>query len=89
MFAMLLTKDHIGFSRCGLFCWQRVLTKWKEMDMIKSAILNDSIERSFTMGKDLGLRVSDTLQKRGMTQKELARRIGVTEAVVSRYISGE
>lgn len=41
------------------------------------------------MGKDLGLRITETLQKRGMTQKELALRIGVTEAVVSRYISGD
>ncbi|MEE1357495.1 MAG: helix-turn-helix transcriptional regulator [Clostridia bacterium] len=40
------------------------------------------------MGKDLGLRITETLQKRGMPQKELALRIGVTEAVVSRYISG-
>jgi transcriptional regulator with XRE-family HTH domain len=40
------------------------------------------------MGKELGSRISDILQKRGMTQKELAGRIGVTEAVVSRYISG-
>ncbi len=41
------------------------------------------------MGKDLGLRITETLQKRGMTQKELALCIGVTEAVVSRYISGD
>ena len=41
------------------------------------------------MGKDLGLRITETLQKRGMTQKELALRIGVTEAVVSRYVSGD
>ena len=41
------------------------------------------------MGKDLGLRISESLQKRGMTQKELAGRIGLTEAVISRYISGD
>ena len=41
------------------------------------------------MGKDLGLRITETLQKRGMSQKELALRIGVTEAVISRYISGD
>lgn len=41
------------------------------------------------MGKELGLRMTESLQKRGMTQKELANRIGVTEAVVSRYISGD
>lgn len=41
------------------------------------------------MGKELGLRISKTLQKHGMTQKELAGRVGVTEAVMSRYVSGE
>lgn len=41
------------------------------------------------MGKDMGLRIAETLRNRGMTQKELAERIGVTEAVVSRYISGD
>ncbi len=41
------------------------------------------------MGKELGLRIAETLQKRGMTQKELAIRIGVTEAVISRYVSGD
>ena len=41
------------------------------------------------MGKELGLRITETLQKRGITQRELAMRIGVTEAVISRYISGE
>ena len=41
------------------------------------------------MGKDLGLRIAEFLQKKGMTQKELSERIGVTEAVISRYISGD
>lgn len=41
------------------------------------------------MGKELGTRVATTLKKRGMTQKELAERIGVTEAVISRYVSGD
>ena len=41
------------------------------------------------MGKGLGSRITETLQRRGMTQKELAGRIGVTEAVMSRYVSGD
>lgn len=41
------------------------------------------------MGKDLGLRILSVLQKQGLTQKELATRIGVTEGVISRYISGD
>lgn len=41
------------------------------------------------MGKNLGSRITEALQTQGMTQKELAVRIGLTEAVVSRYISGD
>ncbi len=41
------------------------------------------------MGKELGTRITETLKKSGITQKELAGRIGVTEAVVSRYVSGD
>ena len=41
------------------------------------------------MGKELGLRITETLRKRGMTQRGLAERIGVTEEVISRYASGE
>lgn len=37
----------------------------------------------------LGSRISDLLNKSGMTQRELAERIGVTEASVHRYINGE
>mgnify|MGYP006074143597 FL=1 len=40
------------------------------------------------MSKDVGARIAETLKKRGITQKELASRIGVAEDVMSRYISG-
>lgn len=41
------------------------------------------------MEKGLGARIAQILKGRGLTQKELAARVGVTEAVMSRYISGE
>ena len=41
------------------------------------------------MGKELGNRIAESLQAKGLTQRSLAQRIGVTEAVMSRYISGE
>ncbi len=41
------------------------------------------------MGKELGQRILRAIKKRGISQKELAATIGVTEAVISRYISGE
>jgi transcriptional regulator with XRE-family HTH domain len=65
------------------------LTKWQASDIMILAIEIDSAERSATMGKELGSRITETLQRRGMTQKELAGRIGVTEAVMSRYVSGD
>lgn len=41
------------------------------------------------MGRELGQRISDLLRSKGMQQRELAERIGLTEATMSRYISGE
>ncbi len=41
------------------------------------------------MGHELGKRIADLLRSKGMQQKELAERIGLTEATMSRYISGE
>lgn len=38
---------------------------------------------------NLGGRIKGLLKKRGLTQKELAEKVGVTEVSVSRYISGE
>lgn len=37
----------------------------------------------------LGERISDLLQKHGLTQRELAEKVGVTEVSMSRYISGD
>ena len=41
------------------------------------------------MSKKLGERISELLIKRGMQQKDLAKILNVTEAVISRYISGD
>lgn len=41
------------------------------------------------MGKELGQRILQALRAKGISQKELATTVGLTEAVVSRYISGE
>lgn len=41
------------------------------------------------MKKEIGNRISYLLNKNGISQKELADRINVSESVVSRYISGE
>ncbi len=41
------------------------------------------------MGKELGQRILQAIRSKGISQRELAVTIGVTEAVISRYISGE
>lgn len=38
---------------------------------------------------NIGPRILTLLKKRGMTQRELATEIGVTETSISRYISGQ
>lgn len=41
------------------------------------------------MGKLFGERLLLSLQRQGMTQKELAERLNTTEASLSRYVSGD
>ena len=41
------------------------------------------------MGKELGQRILGAIRSKGISQKELAAMLGVTEGVISRYISGE
>jgi len=38
---------------------------------------------------NIGARILPLMKKRGMTQRELANQIGVTEVSISRYISGQ
>ncbi|MBR4395674.1 MAG: helix-turn-helix transcriptional regulator [Eubacteriaceae bacterium] len=41
------------------------------------------------MSKEMGIRISDMLEKRNMSQRKLADRIKITEQQLSRYISGD
>ncbi len=41
------------------------------------------------MGKELGQRILSAIRMKGISQKELASIVGVTEGVISRYVSGE
>lgn len=42
------------------------------------------------MGKqETGGRIARLLEQRGMTQRELAARVGATEAAISKYVKGE
>ena len=39
--------------------------------------------------KSFGVRLTELLQQKRLTQKELAHRVGITEAAVSHYIKGD
>ena len=41
------------------------------------------------MGKEFGDRLAEKLKSRGMTQKKLAEKAGITEAAMSHYIKGD
>lgn len=41
------------------------------------------------MNTTLSMRVSELMKQEGYTQKELAQLVGVTEAAMSRYLSGD
>ena len=41
------------------------------------------------MNETLGGKIAEMLEKNGMTQRELAERVGVTEVSMSRYIKGD
>ena len=75
------------------------LRKWRDGDGCTFCgggplqILGDAIvlenEVNTMDENNLGGRIKGLLKKRGLTQKELAEKVGVTEVSVSRYISGE
>ena len=39
-------------------------------------------------GKQIGERIASLIEKNGMTQRQLANKVGITEVSLSRYISG-
>lgn len=47
------------------------------------------IQSSPLTGSSLGARINSALRFRGITQRELSRRVGLTEAAISRYVSGD
>ena len=62
-------------------------TKIPEYAKSKAAVDAVALER--VDGKDLGERIAGLLEQLGITQRELANRIGITEVSMSRYIRGD
>lgn len=55
----------------------------------KSKVAVDTAALEHVDGKDLGERIAGLLKQLGITQRELAERIGITEVSMSRYIRGD
>lgn len=59
----------------------------KILDEIRSHISPD-VKKQLEISVSLANRVYDILEKKGMTQKDLAKLLGKTETEVSRWLSG-
>ena len=59
----------------------------KVMDEIRSTISSET-KLQMEMSVAIANRIYDILEAKGMTQKELARKLGKTETEVSRWLSG-
>lgn len=59
----------------------------KIMDEIRSSI-SPEMKMQMEMSVAIANRIYDILEARGMTQKDLAKRLGKTETEVSRWLSG-
>lgn len=70
----------------NLRCLYYLLFKKDLTKLVISIIILVSHEGGIYMSKTFGERISELLRKKGMTQKELAIIIGVTEATMSRYV---
>ena len=59
----------------------------KIMDEIRSTI-SPEMKLQMEMSVAIANRINEILEAKGMTQKELAKRLGKTETEVSRWLSG-
>ena len=59
----------------------------KILDEIRSQITPE-VKKQLEISVSLANRVYDILEKKGMTQKDLAKLLGKTETEVSRWLSG-
>ncbi len=54
----------------------------------KVAAVPEAVLTEVQMSADIIARIDSILKKKGMTQRDLARRLGKSEAVVSRWTTG-
>ena len=80
---------HKNYVQAVAEAWgaQKIRT-WSELEKYDEG-REKLVQIKKTIAKKLGKRIQEILQKNKMTQKELAERICLTEAGVSRYISGD
>ena len=58
------------------------------MDEVRKRYLTPDIQKQVDMQVMIANRIYDLLEEKGLSQKDLAQRLGKTEAEVSRWLSG-
>ena len=64
------------------------MTNKKEWLEQKMASIPDAVREEVNLSADIVVRIDEILKRKGMTQRDLARKIGKSEAVVSRWTTG-
>lgn len=64
------------------------MTNKKEWLEQKMASIPDAVREEVNLSADIVIRIDEILKRKGMTQRDLARKIGKSEAVVSRWTTG-
>lgn len=77
------------FNTCQLTKFAYNISLHEKTSVLASCIMIQLTIGVHTMITDFKTKLSTRLKQLGMTQRDLAKEIGVTEATVSRYINGE
>ena len=64
------------------------MTNKKEWLEQKMASIPDAVREEVNLSANIVVRIDEILKRKGMTQRDLARKIGKSEAVVSRWTTG-
>ena len=83
----LRTKRYILFSYCGKKGCERYMPEPPQW--VEELLINEKLEIQLVVGKGSMNKIGEYLDRRLMSQRELAELIGCTEVTMSRYVSGE
>ena len=80
-FYVYFLRQIFGIINFYVYFWNRI------MDEIRSSI-SPEMKLQMEMSVSIANRIYEILEAKGMTQKDLAKRLGKTETEVSRWLSG-